>query len=147
MLQCMKELDAAGARKLWAQVAPRMPQPASDDAALMMLHMARTQSPVVAFKLRAWSHRWLLDHGLPSQLPDALKPKAERLYPELAEAVGIACGGGGIFAPILPLMRDAMSDAVLECLADGHKASDAHIIKPRMLEAKRRTVQQHLGIR
>jgi hypothetical protein len=141
----MRELDAAGARLLWAQVASRMPQPKSDEDALTMLHHARTQSAAMGVRERAYSHRWLLDRGLPSGLPDELKPRAERLYPVKAEAVGISINGGGIFAPIIPLVREAMEDAVLECFADGHKETE--IVRPRMFEARAKAVKQLLGIK
>ena len=109
-----------------------------------MLHHARTQSPL-DLKLRAYSHRWLLDRGLPSGLPDELKPKAERLYPVKVEAVGISINGGGIFAPVIPLIRGAMEDAVLECFADGHKETE--IVRPRMFEARAKAVKQLLGVK
>src|SRR5262249_47481856 len=68
--RCLEQLDVAGIRKLWRHVSPNMPQPKNDAEALISLHSARTQSEAMPIKLRAWSHRWLLDNGLPSQLPD-----------------------------------------------------------------------------
>jgi hypothetical protein len=62
----------------------------SDAEALVTLHHARTQAESIALKLRAWSHRWLLEHGYPSGLPDHLKPSAERIYPRVVEGVGIS---------------------------------------------------------
>lgn len=144
MLACIREIDASRARRLWAEVSPGMPQPKDDAQAEAMLHHARTQSPV-AFKLRAYSHRWLLDRGLPSGLPDEMRPRADRLYPVKAEAVGISINGGGIFAPIIPYVREAMEGAVLECFADGHKETE--IVRPRMFEARSKAVKHLLGIK
>jgi hypothetical protein len=110
-----------------------------------MLHIARTQSPLMTLRERAYSHRWCLDNGMPSALPDKLKPKAERLYPVLTEAVGISVNGSGLFAPIRSLVRESMEHAVEECFADGHKETE--IVRPRMMEAKTRAVRQLLGIR
>jgi hypothetical protein len=145
MRDAMRELDAGKARACWAEARPGMPQPRSDADALTMLHIARTQSPLMTLRERAYSHRWCLDNGMPSALPDKLKPKAERLYPVLTEAVGISVNGSGLFAPIRSLVRESMEHAVEECFADGHKETE--IVRPRMMEAKTRAVRQLLGIR
>jgi len=63
---------------MWAGIFPNEPQPQDDAATLATLHYARTLANSVPFKLRAYSHRWLCERNLPSGLPDALKPKAER---------------------------------------------------------------------
>lgn len=141
------ELDVAGARALWAKTAPKATQPASDGEALATLHMARTAAVTVPFKARAYSHCWLLDHGFPSQLPDRLKPRAERLYPREVRAVGIAVHATNeLFKPIVPLVRGAMEDAVLECFADGHERN-SELVRARMIEAKRTAVRKLIGIR
>jgi hypothetical protein len=82
MRSILQDLDVQAARLAWGE---------PDDAkTLVMLHMARTAAKSIPMGLRAYSHRWLVDHGLPSQLPDELKPKAERMYPQVVSAVGIA---------------------------------------------------------
>jgi hypothetical protein len=82
MRSILKDLDVHAAKRAWGE---------PDDAkTLVMLHMARTAAKSIPMGLRAYSHRWLVDHGLPSQLPDELKPKAERMYPQVVSAVGIA---------------------------------------------------------
>src|SRR5579872_6695472 len=117
--RCLVELDVAGVRKLWRHVSPHLPQPASDADALATIHVARTQTESIPLKLRAWSHRWLLDHGFPSMLPDPLKPSAERLYPRVVEGVGISVNfRSPILQPITGLVRGAMEDAVSEAYAD-----------------------------
>lgn len=145
MLRCMRDLDVAGIRKLSAHISPHQPQPKSDAEALISLHMARTQSPALEFRLRAYSHSWLSERGYPSQLPDRLKPKAERMYPRIVEAVGIACGGTSeLGRAIAPYIQKAMQDCVLDAYADG-KMKSPEYIKGLMLNARTKTVQELLG--
>jgi hypothetical protein len=77
-----------------------------------------------------------LERGLPSGLPDHLKPKADRIYPRTVEAVGVAVlatSADGVTRA--RAIEKAMSDAVAECYADGER--DPEIIKSRMAEARR----------
>lgn len=146
VLRCITDLDVVGVRRLWAHVAPKMPQPKSDFQALITLHHARTQSPTIDLRLRAYSHRWLLDNGYPSGLPDHLKAKAERLYPHVEGVVGIAVRGtSDIGRQVAPIIQGVMSDAVLECYAD--KQTDPVFVKARMMEARKNTVGKLLGRR
>jgi hypothetical protein len=80
LLRCLRDGDVTAIRRLYREIAPHLPQPSSDVEAWASLHHARTQVEALPLKLRAYSHRWLLDQGLPSGLPDALKPLAERMY-------------------------------------------------------------------
>lgn len=124
----LKECDVQAAKRAWGE---------TDDArTLVMLHMARTAARSIPLDLRAYSHRWLLGHGLPSQLPDRLRPKAERLYPQVVNAVGIAVkmrdqalAGAGVE------IRRSMEDMVLEAEADG-RLTDTGFVKARMMEAR-----------
>lgn len=144
--RCLEELDIAGIRKLWRDISPHLPQPGSDAEALATLHHARTEAGSIAIRLRAYSHHWLLDHGLPSGLPDALKPEAERLYPRSSEAVGIAVRASSpIMREIVPEIRGAMEAAVLEAYAD-RKTDPVHV-KARMFDARERTIRQLIGRR
>jgi hypothetical protein len=141
--RCLESADVAGCRRLWAAISPHLPQPKTAAEALIILHHARTQSESIALKLRAWSHRWLLDHGYPSGLPDRLKPSAERLYPRIAKAVGVSVNARSeIMRPVALMIRDAMNVAVLEAFDDG-RGDNAEFVKARMAEA-RSTVQQKL---
>lgn len=138
--RCLADLDIAGIKRLWKHVSPHLPQPATDHEALATLHMARTGAASVPFKLRAYSHRWLTDNGLPSSLPDPLKPKAERIYPRVAEAVGIAVGfRSALLKPLIPVVRGAMEDAVSEAYADGR--TEPAFVRGRMFEAKDRALR------
>src|ERR1700694_445738 len=85
--RALEECDTAAMRRLWARAMPHLPQPQTEFDTQATLHLARTAAESVRFRLRAWSHRWLLDHGLPSQLPDELKPRAEQLCPVVKTSV------------------------------------------------------------
>lgn len=134
--RCLIDLDVVGICDLWFHVAPGLPQPKNNDEALITLHHARTQAESVPSKLRCYSHSWLCERGLPSGLPDWMKPKAARLYPHKVEAVGVAVmatSADGVMRA--RAVEQAMSDAVAECYADGER--DPEIIKARMAEARR----------
>jgi len=140
MRRALEEHDVLTCCKLWETVRPNMPQPENDHDARIIMHIACTVADNVSLRSRAYSHRWLLDHGYPSRLPDELKPKAERMYPQVVDAIGIACGGGpGSKAkPWHAEIRQAMEHVVLDHYADGIK--DPKIIKPRMLEARKKLI-------
>lgn len=132
MQQCLIDLDVVRVRKLWAHLAPHLPQDMSDQDALTALHVARTAAESIPLKLRAYSHRWCLERNVPSQLPDKLKPKAERIYPRVVDAVGVAVSSK--YAEVKQAIGGAMSYAVLDCYANGD--TDPRIVKPRMHEAR-----------
>jgi hypothetical protein len=89
----------------------------------------------VPFKLRAWSHHWLMDHGLPSGLPDHLRPKADQIHPRIVEAVGVSVKAlSEASIPLAKAIERAMSDAVAEAYADGKR--DPGFVKARMEEAR-----------
>lgn len=135
--------DVRLCRKMWASFMPHLPQPSPENAEAAM-HMARTACETVSFKARAWSHRWLGERGLPSQLPDRLKPSAERLYPRVAEGVGISVNCRNPFMrPAMGEVRRAMEDAVADCYANGD--TSPLIVKPRMAEARSRTMRKLFG--
>lgn len=139
----LEQCDVPLVRKIWAHLFPNMPQPKTDEAALATIHYARTLMPI-DLKLRAYSHAWLLERALPSGLPDNLRPSAQRLYPITVGVVGIACHGNSeIGKMVAPIIQGAMSDAVLECYADGHQ--EPEIVKPRMMEARKTTIRKLLG--
>lgn len=143
--RCLEECDIDGVRKLWAHVSPHLPQPTSHADTLVIIHRARTQTNSIALNLRAYSHRWLLDQGYSSGLPDELKPSAERLYPKVTGAVGLSINVGSPWLkPIVPIVRGAMQDAVLEAEADG-KLDDASHVKRRMMEAREYTMKKLIG--
>lgn len=126
--------DIAGVRELWAHVSPHTPAPAKDEHVLVAIHNARTQMQTIAFRLRAYSHSWLVERGWPSALPDELKPRAERLYPRVVGAVGIAVRPFKHSAEHAQGLHDAMADAVMDSYAEGHE--EPTFVKARMAEAR-----------
>jgi hypothetical protein len=134
--RCLIDCDVAQLRKLWAHIAPQWPQPKTERDMLVALHIARTNTNGIPFRARAYSHRWLIDGGWPSGLPDHLKPKAERIYPRVVGAVGISSmGGPGVKTHFNRAIEKVMGDAVLETYADGHE-NQPHIVKARMMEKR-----------
>ncbi|GAA2888082.1 hypothetical protein GGQ99_004792 [Aminobacter niigataensis] len=143
--RCLVELDVAGARALWREVSPHLRQPANDVETLFMLHRARTEAASIDLKLRAYSHRWLVDNGYPSGLPDTLRPRAERLYPRVVDAVGVCVRPSS--SDMIPLAKEverAMSDAIADAYAEGRKYPE--FVRARMLEARAATRKKLLGI-
>jgi len=138
MRRCLEQRDVAGVRCLWLHVSPHLPQPKSDEEALATMHYARTMARSLSFKDRAYSHAWLVNNGLPSGLPDRLRPKAERIYPRVEDAVGLSVQTSSsnpemklICQAIERVMREAIMD---EYSRDGKK--DPAKVKRAMFSAK-----------
>jgi hypothetical protein len=133
--QALEEMDIGLARKLWAHVAPRMPQPDDDYQARIVMHIARTKADKLGFRFRAWSHAWLTERGIKSLLPDELRPRAERLYPRVEHAVGVAVRAlNDARAPLANRVERAMSDAIADCYGNGD--TEPEVVKKRMHEAR-----------
>lgn len=145
-VRIMEALDVGAARRIWRHVFPKLPPLKDDHSILTMLHVARTKTDILADKLRFYSHCWLRDHGLShaSLLPDWLKSRAEKMYPVLSEAVGIAVRTNSpVLAPIRDLMQGAMENAVLEAYAD--RRTEPAFVRKRMFEAKAKAVKKLVG--
>lgn len=143
--QLLEEGDVTALVDTWAQLRPGMPRPETRDQAEIILHLARTATESVGLKYRAWSHRWLTERDLPSQLPDHLRPLAERMYPAIAEGVGISVrlGDNPLLKPAAAEIQSAMSDAVEDCYAESR--TDVSFVRARMGEAKDRTMRALFG--
>jgi hypothetical protein len=134
--RCLMQLDVVGICDLWFHVCPHLPQPKNNNEALVTIHYARTQANSIPMRLRCYSHAWLCERGLPSGLPDWWKPKASRLYPHEVKAVGVAVKAMSTASePLARAIERAMSNAVLECYADG--VTDVNLIRSHMNEARR----------
>ncbi len=72
-------------------------------------------------------------------MPDELKPKAERIYPRIVEAVGVSVKAMGGNIPLAKAIERAMSDAAAEAYADGNR--NPAFIKQRMQEARERVMR------
>lgn len=133
--------DLEGIRKLWHHVAPHLPQPKGDFEVQVMMHAARTQAASIAPRLRYYSHQWLLANGLPSPLPEHLKPAAERMDFKFAFGVGIRVKATDPQKkPMAEAIERAMDLAVREAFADGR--TDTVHLSRRMTEARDRTIRQ-----
>lgn len=131
--------DTRLVRRMWAAFMPHLPQPTADEAEKAM-HIARTAAETVSFKARAWSHRWLTEQGIPSQLPDRLRPSAERLYPRIVEGVGISVN---LVKPGMLEVRTAMEGVVADMYANGD--TDPALVRSRMFEAREKTLHSLFG--
>lgn len=142
--RAIADLDVGIAKAHWESIFPKLPR-CADSQILTMLHIARTRVPGIAPRLRVHSHEWLLDRGLPSFLPDEMKPKCEQAGPRVVTGVGISINfRNPILKPIGAQVERAMSDAVLEAAADG-KLNDAAHVRGRMMDAKTRTIRKLIG--
>ncbi len=138
--------DVDGLRAHWADHAPKMPQPETAEQAEIVMHRARTEAASISLRARAYSHAWLCERSLPSGLPDDLKPKAERMFPIIVEAVGISVNTmNPLMRPAMLEVRGAMEDAVNDAYADGRK--DPAFVTARMTEARDRTMRALFGAR
>jgi hypothetical protein len=136
--------DVRLVRKAAAIAFPHLPQPATDEEAEVLMHVARTETKSLPLKLRAWSHRWLTERGHPSHLPDDLRPAAERMHPVIAEGVMVAVMvQDEEMRPFARKLEQAMSDAVADAYANGDTAPA--IVRDRMQAARSRTYRELLG--
>lgn len=145
--RCLVELDVNGMRKLHAHVSPHLPSPGDDRLVLATMHRARTQLRTMALKDRAYSHRWLLDHGYPSGLPDELKPRAERLYPRVVAATGFSANfGPKLLKPLKHPVEHAVGEVILDAYGtDKVDKIDHAKLRGAMLEKKDETVRKLVG--
>ncbi len=139
MQRIIREIDGEAAIKLHKHIFPHLPPPANVTEAIKSLHIARTAMKTATNKERFYSHCWLRDYnlGFLSQLPDVLKPSAEKMYPIVARSVGIAVKSAQEGDPMGIAVRGVMEDAVRETYADGH-GDDPKIVKGRMMEMRAR---------
>lgn len=148
MRQCLRDIDVNGMRKLHTHVFPQYP--AGDDASILLnIHVARVRARWLNLKARAYSHRWLLDNGYPSDLPDHLKPKAERLYPRVVTATAYAFGGVFGSPHLRPLKKEveaAVHTVILDTYAtDKVDAIDHDKLRAHMHATKDQTIRKLVG--
>jgi len=135
--QLLEDGDAGGLWRAWGRVAPHLPQPKSLEDAEITMHMARTATRSIPVSAQLYSHRWLTERGLPSQLPGDMLPK-------IVEAVGIAVSfKSSILAPAAAELQKSMSDAVEDCYANSETA--VPFVRARMGEARDRTLKALFG--
>lgn len=130
----LEDGDVAALRAIWAQAMPHLPQPATDAEATVVMHHARTGAESLPLAKRAYSHAWLVERGYPSGLPDRLKPTAERLYPRVLKAVGVAVRAA--YPEVGKAVQQAMCAAVEELHADGVDLDDRDRVRGLMHERR-----------
>lgn len=135
--EALERLDVGLARRVWSEAMPNMPQPESGDEVLATMHLARTAMRSMPLKIRAYSHRWCVERGLPSQLPDELRPVAERMYPRIVEAVGVSCTDSG--SGIAPFLQRVMVDRVEDIYSTDRLnfSPDPDWVRSSILDARR----------
>lgn len=121
--RCLLQLDVQQARRLWAHIAPHLPQPRSDDEALETLHRARIEARSVPQLQREYSKAWV----------------AERDNRRIAAAVGISVNAPEHRKSQAQDTRMAMECAVLDAVKAGVSLiQEPTEIKRRMLVARRK---------
>ncbi len=140
------DCDVRRTRHLWAHVAPDMPQPESDAEAEVIMHQARTAADSVPMQKRIYSHAFLAERGLPSQLPDGMMPKRERKGPPVifpAALIGVGTlSSNKDRREEAKAMEKAMADAVGGMIVSG--ITDKARIAKRMWEARDAFIQQRM---
>ncbi len=135
------DLDIQAMRRMHAQLSPHLPHPGTDADVLAAMHGARTQLDNIPLRDREYSHRWLIDRGLPSQLPPHLWPKPDRIIPRVVEGVGIMVAASSEeLAPAALLVRQQMEEVVLDAYADSDSPDPAKLHE-RMMEARRKELR------
>lgn len=136
----LEAADLNGLCAFWRR-APAHLAPKDRAEAEIMMHHIRTRTRSVRMAGRAWSHRWLVERGWPSGLPDILRPRAERLYPAVVGAVAIV---SMLRTPTTLPLRAVMKNAVDEVYAD-YRQPDATVVRARMFEARERERRKLVG--
>lgn len=137
--QLLEDGDVDGLWRAWGRVAPHLPQPKSRDEAEITMHMARTATASIPEAHRIYSHRWLTERMLPSQLPGDMLPK-------IVEAVGISVNFHSPYLkPAADEVRTAMEHAVLDRYAMDDK--NPLVVQAAMVEARDKTMRALFGNR
>lgn len=135
--------DVEQCRAHFAAHAPHLPQAETREQAEIVMHTARTMTKGLTLRARAWSHRWLRERGLPSSLPDELKPKAERIYPRVVEGVLISVLNRRGMEEAKPLVEADIAEVVADAYARGK--TDPAYISGLMADAKARSIRSLFG--
>jgi hypothetical protein len=143
-LDLLRQGDVDGIIRVWRMIAPDQPQPESREAAEAAMHLARTQTEGLEFVYRGVSHMWLTERGLPSMLPDHLRPSLDRVEQRIEARTGVAVMASSEYMkPVAKEVEKAMAAAAGECHGNG--TDDPEIIRAQMEQAKSRTLRQMLG--
>lgn len=135
--QLLEDGDVDGIIRHLAASASHLPQPKNREQAEIMMHVARTAADTITLPARRYSDQWLRERGLPSKLPDDLKPT-------IAEAVGISVAfRSSMLKPAALEVRGAMEHAVEDCYANGD--TDVATVQAQMQAARDKTMKALFG--
>jgi len=135
-VRALEDGDYNVLRGIWHRIFPQAPAPADNEQAEAAMHMARTGTASLRLEKRLYSHAWLFERGLPSQLPHELRPKYEG-RPIIFDAVGISVKSKSDRLDRIEeakVIEKLMSDAVAELYALGIK--DPVVVSKRMWQAR-----------
>ena len=129
--EALADGDVARTWGLWANVSPQMPQPENHDEAEIVMHQARTGSEAMTLAARLYSHSFLDERGLPSHLPDELKPPRARKGPPIVFSAALICvrslssrSGRREEAKMLEtIMADSVGDMIMSGITDKARIS------------------------
>lgn len=114
----------------------------SRNEAEITMHLARTGSNQIDKQHRLYSHRWLIDRGLPSQLPQSMRKIVAES--KIVEAVGVAVmTQNPDLEPAAKAIERAMADAVEDCYANGDIRLE--LIQARIEVARQEATRQMFG--
>lgn len=101
--QCLENLDAAGARDIWAHVMPHLPLPKNEDDTFEIMHRARVEMRSLPERAKAYSRQWLKEReirviapcvGISVGAPPHRKAFAEDLRGGMSHVVDVAYRSG-----------------------------------------------------
>lgn len=101
--QCLENLDAAGARDIWAHVMPHLPLPKNEDDTFEIMHRARIEMRSLPESAKAYSKQWLKEResrviaatvGICVGAPPHRKAFAEDLRGGMSHVVDVAHRSG-----------------------------------------------------
>lgn len=135
------ELDVGAMRALHRHLSPHLGSPGSDWDVLASMHLARTTLDSIPLKARHYSHFWLIDRNLPSQLPGHLLPKPDQVVPRIVEAVGVMVAASSPeLQPAADRVRDVMNATIMDAYADS-ASPDPKKLQERMMDARRKELR------
>ncbi len=138
-LKAIVDLDVLSMRAIHRLTNPQQ-DPGTDWDILCALHGCRTRLDNVPIKDRQYSHAWLSERGMPSDLPDHLKP--EQIVPRVVEGVGIIVAASSEeLEPAALLVRREMEKVVLDAYADS-TSPDPQALQARMMEARKKELRK-----
>lgn len=134
--EALADGDVERCRCLWGAVYPYLPQPRDRAEAEVAMHQARTAADSLPLAKRLYSHAWLTERAMRSELPRNLRP------PRIVPAVGISVNTLSHDADLIEraaTIERAMSQAAGEAMTDG--VTDPEIVSAQMWAARARVLR------